>query len=76
MKVLTAVEDVTTSRSLLVVELSRVFSGHIDGLTAKISELEKETVCEAALGTITRRLQTMPEWGRSRQWRLRPLRHR
>lgn len=58
-----AIEDVTTSLSLLVVELSRVFLEQIDLLSKKIGELEKTTFHEAARGAITRRLQTMPGVG-------------
>lgn len=57
------IESATTSLPLLVVELSRVFLGQIDGLSAKIAELEKATACEAAHGATTRRLQTMPGIG-------------
>lgn len=58
-----AIEEVTTSLPLLVVELSRVFLEQIDLLSKKIVELEKATVHEAARGAITRRLQTMPGVG-------------
>ncbi len=58
-----AVEDQTTSFPLLVVELARVFLDQIEGLSIKISELEKVTVHEAACGETTRRLQTMPGVG-------------
>lgn len=54
-----AVDDQTTSLPLLVVELSRVLLDQIDGLSKKISELEKAIVQEAACGETTRRLQTM-----------------
>jgi transposase len=58
-----AVEDQTTSLPLLVVELARVFLDLIEGLSKKISELEKATAHEAARGETTRRLQTMPGVG-------------
>jgi transposase len=58
-----AVEDQTTSLPLLVVELARVFLDQIEGLSERISELEKVTVHEAAGGETTRRLQTMPGVG-------------
>jgi transposase len=58
-----AVEDQTTSLPLLVIELARVFLDQIEGLSQKISELEKVTVHEAACGETTRRLQTMPGVG-------------
>ena len=52
-----------TSLPLLVVELARVFLDQIEGLSKRISELEKVTVHEAACGETTRRLQTMPGVG-------------
>ena len=58
-----AVEDQTTSLPLLVIELARVFLDQIEGLSKKISELEKVTVHEAACGETTRHLQTMPGVG-------------
>ena len=60
-----AVEDrgQGTSLPLLVVELARVFLDQIEGLSKRISELEKVTVHEAACGETTRRLQTMPGVG-------------
>jgi transposase len=58
-----AIEAETTSLPLLVVELSRVFLQQIDGLSKKITELEKATTHEAARGATTLRLQTMPGVG-------------
>ena len=58
-----AIEDQTTSLPLLVVELSRVFLDQIEGLSKRISGLEKVTAHEAACGETTRRLQTMPGVG-------------
>jgi transposase len=60
-----AVEDrgQGTSLPLLVVELARVFLDQIEGLSKRISGLEKVTVHEAACGETTRRLQTMPGVG-------------
>jgi transposase len=58
-----AIEELTTSLPLLVVELSRVFFEQIDGLSKKVAELEKATAYEAARGTTTRRLQTLPGVG-------------
>ena len=58
-----AVEDQGTSLPLLVMELARVFLDQIEGLSKRISELEKVTAHEAACGETTRRLQTMPGVG-------------
>jgi transposase len=58
-----AIEELTTSLPLLVVELSRIFFEQIDGLSKKVAELEKATAYEAARGTTTRRLQTLPGVG-------------
>jgi transposase len=58
-----AVEDQTTSIPQLVVELARIFLEQIEGLSKKISDLERVTVHEAACGETTRRLQTMPGVG-------------
>ena len=60
-----AVEDQGQGSSLplLVVELARVFLDQIEGLSKRISGLEKVTVHEAACGETTRRLQTMPGVG-------------
>ena len=58
-----AIEEATTSLPLIVAELSRVFLEQIDGLSRRITELEKATVHEAARGATTRRLQTMPGVG-------------
>ena len=58
-----AVEDQGTSLPLLVVELARVFLDQIEGLSKRISGLEKVTAHEAACGETTRRLQTMPGVG-------------
>jgi transposase len=58
-----AIEELTTSLPLLVVELSRVFFEQIDGLSKKVAELEKVTTYEAARGATTRRLQTLPGVG-------------
>ncbi len=58
-----AVEDQMTSLPLLVAELARVLLDQIDGLSKKISELEKATAHQAACGETTRRLQTMPGVG-------------
>src|SRR3954454_3267434 len=57
------VEDQTTSLPLLVVELSRVFVEQIEKLLEKITELEKATSNEAARGSMSRRLQTVPGVG-------------
>jgi len=58
-----AVEDEMTSLPPLVLELARVFLDQIEGLSKRISELEKVTVHEAACEETTRRLQTMPGVG-------------
>ncbi|WP_024882393.1 IS110 family transposase [Methylosinus sp. LW3] len=58
-----AVEGQETSLPLLVVELARVFLDQIEGLSKRISELEKVAIHEAACGETTRRLQTMPGVG-------------
>jgi transposase len=58
-----AIEDQATTLPLLVVELARVFLDQIEGLSKRISELEKVTAHEAACGETTRRLQTMPGVG-------------
>jgi transposase len=58
-----AVEDQGTSLPLLVVELAHVFLDQIEGLSKRISGLEKVTAHEAACGETTRRLQTMPGVG-------------
>jgi transposase len=58
-----AVKDQGTSLPLLVVELARVFLDQIEGLSKRISGLEKVTAHEAACGETTRRLQTMPGVG-------------
>ena len=57
------IEDRTISLPPLVVELARVFLDQIEGLSKKISSLEKVTAHEAACGETTRRLQTMPGVG-------------
>ena len=44
-------------------ELARVFLDQIEGLSKKISKLEKVTAHEATCGETTRRLQTMPGVG-------------
>ena len=48
---------------LLILQLARVFLDQIEGLSKRISELEKVTIHEAASGEATRRLQTMPGVG-------------
>jgi transposase len=58
-----AVEDPGTSLPLLVVELARIYFDQIDRLSEKIAELEKATTVEAARGTMSRRLLTMPGIG-------------
>jgi transposase len=58
-----AVEEATASLPLLVVELSRVFLEQIEKLSEKITELEKATSNEAARGSMSRRLQTVPGVG-------------
>jgi transposase len=58
-----AIEDTTTSLPLLVVELSRVFLDQIDGLSTRVTQIEKAVLHEAARGAMTRRLQTMPGVG-------------
>ena len=57
------IEDQMTTLPLLVVELARVFLDQIQGLSKRISELEKVTAHEAACADATRRLQTMPGVG-------------
>ncbi len=57
------VEDQGTSLPLLVVDLARAFLDQIEGLSKRISGLEKVTAHEAACGETTRRLQTMPGVG-------------
>jgi hypothetical protein len=58
-----AIDDLTPSLPLLVVELARVYLDQIDGLSEKVAELEKAIGCEAKRGAVTRRLQTMPGVG-------------
>ena len=54
-----AIDDMTASLPLLVVELARVYLDQIDGLSEKVAELEKAIACEARRDVTTRRLQTM-----------------
>ena len=58
-----AIDDMTPSLPLLVVELARVYLDQIDGLSEKVTGLEKAIACEAKRGAMTRRLQTMPGVG-------------
>jgi transposase len=58
-----AIDDMTPSLPLLVVELARVYLDQIDGLSQKVAGLEKAIACEARRGAMTRRLQTMPGVG-------------
>src|ERR1700689_5817457 len=58
-----AIDDMTPSLPLLVVELARVYLDQIDGLSQKVAGLEKAIGCEAKRGAMTRRLQTMPGVG-------------
>ena len=58
-----AIDDMTPSLPLLVVELARVYLDQIDGLSEKVAGLEKAIACEAKRGAMTRRLQTMPGVG-------------
>jgi transposase len=55
-----AIDDMTPSLPLLVVELARVYLDQIDRLSEKVAGLEKAIACEATRGAMTRRLQTMP----------------
>jgi transposase len=58
-----AIDDMTPSLPLLVVELARVYLDQIDGLSQKVAGLEKAIACEAKRGAMTRRLRTMPGVG-------------
>ena len=58
-----AIDDMTPSLPLLVVELARVYLDQIDRLSKKVAGLEKAIACEAKRGAMTRRLQTMPGVG-------------
>ena len=58
-----AIDDMTASLPLLVVELARVYLDQIDRLSEKVAGLEKAIACEAKRGAMTRRLQTMPGVG-------------
>jgi transposase len=58
-----AIDDMTPSLPLLVVELARVYLDQIDGLSENVAGLEKAIACEAKQGAMTRRLQTMPGVG-------------
>ena len=58
-----AIDDMTASLPLLVVELARVYLDQIVGLSEKVAELEKAIACEARRDATTRRLQTMPGVG-------------
>ena len=58
-----AIDDITPSLPLLVVELARVYLDQIEGLSEKVAGLEKAIACEAKRGAMTRRLQTMPGVG-------------
>ena len=58
-----AIDDVTPSLLLLVVELARVYLDQIDRLSEKVAGLDKAIACEASRGDTTRRLQTMPGVG-------------
>ena len=58
-----AIDAMTPSLPLLVVELARVYLDQIDGLSEKVAGLEKAIACEAKRGAMTRRLQTMPGVG-------------
>jgi transposase len=50
-----AIDDMTPSLPLLVVELARVYLDQIDGLSEKVAGLEKAIACEAKRGAMTRR---------------------
>ena len=58
-----AIDDMTASLPLLVVELARVYLDQIDRLSEKVAELEKAIACEARRDATTRRQQTMPGVG-------------
>ena len=58
-----AIDDMTPSLPLLVVELARVYLDQIDGLSEKVAGLEKAIACEGKQGAMTRRLQTVPGVG-------------
>ena len=58
-----AVEEVTASLPLLAVELCRVFLERLESCAEKITELEKATSNEAARGSMSGRLQTVPGVG-------------
>jgi transposase len=58
-----AIDDMTPSLPLLVVELARVYLDQIDGLSEKVAGLDKAIACQAKRGAMTRRLQTMPGVG-------------
>src|SRR5712671_4212661 len=58
-----AIDDLTPSLPLLVVELARVDLDQIDRLSEKVAGLEKAIACEAKRDAMTRRLQTMPGVG-------------
>ena len=58
-----AIDDMTASHSLLVVESARVYLDQIVGLSEKVAGLKKAIACEAKRGALTRRLQTIPGVG-------------
>jgi transposase len=50
-----AIDDMTASLPLLVVELARVYLDQIDRLSETVARLEKAIACEAKRGAMTRR---------------------
>ena len=58
-----AIDEMTPSLPLLVVESARVYLDQIDRLSEKVAGLEKAIACEAKRGAMTRRLQAMPGVG-------------
>ena len=69
-----AIDDMTPSLPLLVVELARVYLDQIDGLSEKVAGLEKAIACEAKRATQPVACRQCRALGRSRPWRSRPSR--
>ena len=57
-----AIDDMTPSLPLLVVELARVYLDQIDRLSEKVAGLEKAIACEAKRGGMTRRQDYAGGW--------------
>ena len=69
-----AIDDMTASLPLLVVELARLYLDQIDGLSEKVAGLEKAIACEAKRGAMTVACRQWRALGRLQPWRSRPSR--